>query len=73
MRNFLVSITFAAAACAARPAVPTAVRNAALELYTQGRSLDDIASALSLADRSEARTAIHDAMMEAMRRYYSDR
>lgn len=83
MRNFLFIVLVGASACAARTShttVPTAYsaadarsgEGAIVARYLQGESLDELASDLSLGDRDEARDAVHQAMQDLRRRYYTE-
>jgi DNA-directed RNA polymerase specialized sigma24 family protein len=60
------------AGCASGPALPLERCNLALARYAQGASLDELSHDLSV-DRTEAREAVHRAMLELQRRYYRDR
>jgi hypothetical protein len=42
----------------------------ALTRFAAGASMDEIKTELSLADKEEARTLVHDAMIKLTRRYY---
>jgi hypothetical protein len=83
MRNFLFILLVGASACAARSShstVPTAYgaaearsgEGALVSRYLQGESLDELASDLSVGDRDEARDAVHRAMQDLQRRYYTE-
>ena len=73
MRTLLFAIVFVTSACGARPQFSTATRNSALERYSQGESIDDIARELGLGDRETARAAVQAGMMAVAKRYYNDR
>jgi hypothetical protein len=73
MRNTIFALILSAAACASRPPLPTATKNAALAQYARGASFDDIARDLSLSDRDAARAAVHEAINAAATRYYRER
>jgi len=72
MRTIFLSILIGASACAAHPKLSTTVQNAALVDYAQGGSFEEIAQKLHLADRFDARAAVHDGLLALSHRYYHD-
>jgi len=76
MRNFLLSVTLFASACAAYPGratLPVETRAAVLSQYLKGVSLDELVAQFHLADRAYARTVVHEEMIALTKRYYNDR
>ena len=76
MKRSLAAVVLAlvlAPACAAQqasPAYPAHYCHDALTMFASGKSLGDIQKQLALADTTEARALVHDAMIELQRRYF---
>ncbi len=73
MRTMLLFITIAASACAPKAPLAPSTCQHALVLYSEGKSEDQVAESLDLADRETARAAIHQAIRNVQRRLYAER
>ena len=76
MRKIIVALVITASACAARTGrttLPADQCNELLAHYARGESFDKIAVDFRLADRDQARSAVHEAMLTVQKRYYHER
>ncbi len=73
MRNILLLLTIATSACAARAQLTPYEAQHAMSMFASGKSMDQIATEMHLDNRDDARSLVHDAMINMTRRYYADR